>query len=263
MTKSEVKYSITIPVYNEASRVEDTLKSLYDQVDKDGLPIAKEHYEVVIAYSPSQDGTKEVVLSFKERYPEFNLDIVDVKPKGLVPALITGMKHAIAKHFDPFAMGRGLILLLTHADCVHQNDWLYYLVTTLESSDAAISVSSCYYDRRQFLSRPRLWSLISRTMNARDKINEITGGLPEGRGYAVYAKDYVEAGGIKEFYQLSNGKFIDHCSDDMDFGAEIREMGKSIVFAKNSKVRADSRRVDQDIALMIKGLTYGKDGILS
>lgn len=259
---THIKYSIVVPVFNEAYRIESALRSLYEQSDEEGSPLPKDFYEVIIAHSPSTDGTKEMILGFQNAHSDFNIKIVDVAQRGLVPALIAGMNRSIDDHLFERSSDKGPILISTHADCIHRVDWLYQLVTTLERSHATLACSSCYYEEDDFTSRPHLWRLIKRTMDARDFINRITGGLPEGRGYAIYASDYLDAGGLKEFYQVSNGTFVDHCSDDMDFCTELRALGKNIVFSERSKVKVDSRRIDSNVGLMIQGLTYGKDGIL-
>ena len=70
-------------------------------------------------------------------------------------------------------------------------------------------------------------------------------------------------GGIEIFYQLSEGKFVCHLSDDWDFGIKVRASGEAIVYSPAAKVFTNPRRIDHTLHDMIQGIAYGRNGIIA
>ncbi|MEW7001145.1 hypothetical protein M5585_16955 [Serratia ureilytica] len=73
---------------------------------------------------------------------------------------------------------------------------------------------------------------------------------------------YDAVGGIEIFYQLNNGRFVEHLSDDWDFGIKVIAYGGKPVYARHAYVEINSRRVDTILDEVINGIAYGKDGII-
>ena len=88
------------------------------------------------------------------------------------------------------------------------------------------------------------------------------GGFPDGKGFAVDRDAYDKAGGVEIFYQLQNGQFVNHLSDDWDFGIRVRGMGEDIAYVPRSRVEINPRRVNHAIDEVIAGRAYGSDGII-
>ncbi|MBI4244674.1 MAG: glycosyltransferase [Planctomycetes bacterium] len=80
------KLSLVVPVYNEAATVETSLNSLLvKQVD--GLDI-----EIILVESNSTDGSREIVLKYKD-HPRVKL-VLEEWPQGKGHAVRTGFMHA-------------------------------------------------------------------------------------------------------------------------------------------------------------------------
>ena len=69
-------------------------------------------------------------------------------------------------------------------------------------------------------------------------------------------------GSIEIFYQLQNCKFVEHLSDDWDFGINIAYGGKPM-YSPKSYVKINSRRVDTLLYDVINGIAYGENGVIT
>ena len=84
------KLSIVIPAYNEAA----TIESILDKVAEVQLINGLER-ELIIVNDASTDSTEEVILSYKAKHPELNIQYeAHEKNKGKGAALHTGIDHA-------------------------------------------------------------------------------------------------------------------------------------------------------------------------
>ncbi len=153
-------------------------------------------------------------------------------------------------------------LVSADADCRVDPDWLAELFAAMESGKAAIGVCDYYYSPEHFAGRPRLWDAISRTLRCRAVTWALFGGFPDGKGFAVDRDVHDRVGGIEIFYQLHDGRFVSHLSDDWDFGIRVRGSGEDIAFVPRSRVEINPRRVDHTIDEVITGRAYGSDGII-
>ncbi|MFS1537473.1 MAG: hypothetical protein ACL7BU_00850 [Candidatus Phlomobacter fragariae] len=63
------------------------------------------------------------------------------------------------------------------------------------------------------------------------------GGFPYGKGFSVEKNMYDIVSGIGIFYQLQNGKFVEHLSDDWDFGIKVIAYGGKPVYSPKSYVK--------------------------
>jgi hypothetical protein len=132
----------------------------------------------------------------------------------------------------------------------------------MERDKAAIGVCDYYYNAEHFVGRPRLWDAIQRTLRCRAVTFSLFGGFPDGKGFAVEREAYEDVGGIEIFYQLRNGRFVNHLSDDWDFGIRVASSGHDITYAPKSRVEINPRRVNHAIDEVISGRAYGNDGII-
>ena len=153
-------------------------------------------------------------------------------------------------------------LVSADADCRVDEHWLWELLTAMESGKAAIGVCDYYYAPEHFTRRPRLWDAIQRTLRCRAVTFALFGGFPDGKGFAVERDAYEKVGGIEIFYQLQDGRFVNHLSDDWDFGIRVRSSGEDIAYVPRSRVEINPRRVNHAIDEVITGRAYGSDGII-
>lgn len=84
------KLQILMPVYNEASSIENTLKEINDTLKH------KIEFEFIISEDGSSDGTKEILKKLKDIYP-MKL-ISDIGRKYYSKAVIDGIKKADADY---------------------------------------------------------------------------------------------------------------------------------------------------------------------
>lgn len=256
------RMSVVVPVYNEAGALPATLDSLYHQRGADG-PLDRSLYEVVLVDNNSTDGTVTVARRFAAEHPDLAVHVVSEPEQGVSCARRTGMAFASAR-----SRGRAVrddqrfYLVSADADCRVDPDWLWQLFTAMESGKAAIGVCDYYYAPEHFAGRPRLWEVISRTLRCRAVTFALFGGFPDGKGFAVDRDVHDAVGGIEVFYQVRDGQFVNHLSDDWDFGIAVRNSGADIVYVPGSGVEINPRRVDHALDEVISGRAYGSDGII-
>jgi glycosyltransferase involved in cell wall biosynthesis len=257
------RLSVVLPVYNEAANLDEVLRTLYDQRDAHG-PLGKDLYEIVLVDNNSDDGTAAIARRFAAAHPDLALHVIPEAEQGVACARRTGMDFAAERSrnrpgSDP---DERFYLVSADADCRVDPHWLAELFTAMEAGKAAIGVCDYYYASENFTERPRLWDAIQRTLRCRAVTFSLFGGFPDGKGFAVDRDAYDRVGGIEIFYQLSGGRFVNHLSDDWDFGIKVRDSGGDLVYAPRSRVEINPRRVDHAIDEVITGRAYGSDGII-
>jgi GT2 family glycosyltransferase len=254
---SEVVMSVVLPVYDEAGNIEAVLRSLLDQRDDRG-PLDRRTYEVILVDNNSTDGTGLIARKFAAENPSLAIHVIEEPEQGVSCARKAGMDFAVRR-----AGGRPLYLVSADADCLVDRHWLWELRKVMDSSGAAIGVCDYYYPEEAFTHRPLLWDAIQRTLRCRQVTWRVFGGFPDGKGFAVSREAYEQAGGIEISYQLRDGRFVNHLSDDWDFGIRVRALGGSIVYAPKSRVEINPRRVDHALDEVITGKAYGSGGIIT
>ncbi|MFE0027794.1 glycosyltransferase [Amycolatopsis sp. NPDC059021] len=258
-----VRMSVVVPVFNEAANLPSALDSLYDQRDADGAPLDRSLYEIVLVDNNSTDDTADVVARFAAEHPDLALHLIPEPEQGPACARRTGMDFAAARSRRRAAADEGRFYLVgADADCRVAPDWLWQLFAAMESDKKAIGVCNYYYKPAHFTHRPRLWHAIDRTLRCREVTFSLFGGFPDGKGFAVDRDVYEAVGGVEIFYQLRDGKFVNHLSDDWDFGIKVRASGEDIGYAPLSRVEINPRRVNHAIEEVITGTAYGSGGTI-
>ncbi|MET0136416.1 MAG: glycosyltransferase [Kibdelosporangium sp.] len=252
-----IRLSVVLPVYNEAANLPAVLDSLYRQrgIDR-GL------YEVVLVDNNSTDDTVAVARTFAAAHPDMTLHVVPELEQGVSCARRTGMRFASVRSRGRANGDERFYLASADADCRVAPDWLAELFAAMESGKAAIGVCDYYYSPEHFAGRPRLWEAISKTLRCRAVTFALFGTFPDGKGFAVDRDVHDQVGGIEIFYQLQDGAFVNHLSDDWDFGIKVRACGDDIAYVPGSRVEINPRRVDHAIDEVITGRAYGNDGII-
>lgn len=257
------RMSVVLPVYNEAANLPAVLESLHEQRGPDG-PLDKSLYEVVLVDNNSTDDTVGIARRFAADHPDLALHVVPEPEQGVACARKTGMDFASQRSLRRQAADaeRRFYLVSADADCRVDARWLWELLTAMDAGKAAIGVCDYYYEAGHFTGRPRLWDAIQRTLRCRAVTFALFGGFPDGKGFAVDRDAYEKVGGIEIFYQLQNGRFVNHLSDDWDFGILVRGSGEDITYVPASRVEINPRRVNHAIDEVITGRAYGSDGII-
>lgn len=253
----DVRLSVVLPVYNEAANLGDVLQSLHDQ---DGIEPGA--YEIVLVDNNSTDDTVAIARRFATDHPGLALHVITEREQGVACARKAGMDYAAQRSRVRKDPGERFYLVSADADCKVDRRWLAELYAAMEHDKAAIGVCDYYYNAEHFHGRPRLWDAIQRTLRCRAVTFALFGGFPDGKGFAVERGAYEQVGGIEIFYQLDNGRFVNHLSDDWDFGIKVRGSGHDITYAPRSRVEINPRRVNHAIDEVITGRAYGSDGII-
>lgn len=262
------RMSVVLPVLDEAANLPAVLDSLYHQRGADGQ-LDRSLYEVVLVDNNSTDDTVAIARRFAADHPDLAIHVIDEPEQGVSCARRTGMWFASERSRGrsgcsggEAAGDRRFYLVSADADCRVAPDWLWRMLTAMDAGKAAIAVCDYYYDPEHFRGRPRLWDAISRTLRCRAVTFALFGGFPDGKGFAVDRDVHDRVGGIEIFYQLAGGRFVNHLSDDWDFGIKVRASGEDIVYVPGSRVEINPRRVDHSLGEVITGRAYGSDGII-
>lgn len=259
------RLSVVLPVYNEADAIDAALESLAAQRGDDG-PLDRGLFEIILVDNNSTDATVALCRAFAARHPDLAVHMIGEPEQGVSCARRAGMDLAAARCRARDGDGpahRRFYLVSADADCQVGRRWLWELLTAMDAGKAAIGVCDYHYRREHFATRPRLWDAIDRTLRCRQVTFGLFGGFPDGKGFAVDRRSYERVGGIELSYQLRDGRFLNHLSDDWDFGIRVRAHGEEITYVPRSRVEINPRRVDHAIDEVIAGRAYGSGGIIT
>lgn len=256
--------SVVLPVYNESDRIDTVLESLIYQRTRDGL-ITHSTYELIIVDNNSTDDSAQKINAFKGANPSLDIHVIQEHVQGVSSARKRGMDYASVR-----ATQRDLRLgtqskhyiVSADADCTVDTYWLHALIEKMMEQDGDLGTCNYYYNENSFHKRPNLFKEIQKTLRCREMSFSLFGGFPDGKGFAVERSFYDKVGGIEIFYQLQNGRFVEHLSDDWDFGIRVIAWGGKPVYAHESRIEINSRRVDTILDEVITGNAYGQDGII-
>src|SRR3990167_503427 len=266
--QKEAVCSVVIPVFNEEKTIAQALIHLSQQRRAStDLLLEKCLFEIIVVDNNSTDQTISKVKQFISEHPEMTIIVISESRQGVAWTRKTGIELAVARSKTRDQsyqlMDRLFYIFSSDADCYVDQYWIDEQLKMLSSSQAALSVCHYYYPMDHFSDRPNLAKVINLILKARDITMRIFGGFPDGKGFAVLREKYEKINGIEIFYQLTQGKFVCHLSDDWDFGIKIRAIGEEIVYCPNAKVHTNPRRVDHALNEMIQGIAYGQNGIIT
>jgi glycosyltransferase involved in cell wall biosynthesis len=261
----DIFISVVLPLYNESARIMPVLDSLYRQKSHDHS-ITHERYEVILVDNNSTDDSVDKIKAFKAEHPSLDIHLIKETVQGVSSARKRGMDYASlrSKERDSRLGTRNRHYIVSaDADCTVDAYWLDALIRTMVDEDGDLGTCNYYYNPESFLDRPRLFEQIQKTLRCREMSFSLFGGFPDGKGFAVERTLYDKVGGIEIFYQLNKGRFVEHLSDDWDFGIRVIAWGGKPVYAHDSKVEINSRRVDTILEEVITGIAYGEGGTIT
>jgi glycosyltransferase involved in cell wall biosynthesis len=262
--RDSIFVSVVLPVYNESDRIDEVLISLFNQKTKDNL-ITHDSYELIIVDNNSTDDSVAKINAFSAKNPSMDIHVIDEKVQGVSSARKRGMDYASLRskaRDSRLGQKRKHYIVSADADCTVDTYWLYELINTMVSQQGDLGTCNYYYNAEDFEKRPNLFNEIKKTLRLREYSFSLFGGFPDGKGFGVERGLYDTIGGIEIFYQLNKGRFVEHLSDDWDFGIKVIAYGGKPVYARNSYVEINSRRVDTILDEVINGVAYGSDGII-
>jgi glycosyltransferase involved in cell wall biosynthesis len=119
-----IKYSVVIPVKNEANYITNTLTALALQNDINGEKLNPKLFEILVLANNCSDNSVELIQKFQLIHPELNLYLVEIKlPKksaniGFVRRML--MESAYLR----LSSNNGGLILTTDGDTTVANDWI-------------------------------------------------------------------------------------------------------------------------------------------
>jgi len=262
--RKETIATIVIPFYNEENTLNNALEALYNQQDKNGNSV-RQFFEIILVDNRSTDASIEIISHFSKQHAELNIFVVSESRAGVAWARKTGMDFACQRSHErdqQYELSKPFYIFGGDADCIVDSHWFDELRQTMESSNAAIGVCQYIYPHDYFSRLPKLFTVVQRLLHFKHFILEYFGGFPDGKGFAVRRDKYEKIGGIEIFYQLQNGQFVCHLSDDWDFGIKMRASDEEIIYCPNSKVFTNPRRLTLALDEMLIGKAYGKNGTI-
>lgn len=256
--------SVVLPVYNEAARINAVLESILQQRSPGGL-FNFDNLEVIMVDNNSTDNSVALIEAFAAQHPQLTIHQLQETVQGVSSARKKGMDFASQRaglRDEASGFQRKHYILSADADCTVDALWIDELVGTMIAQNGDLGTCNYYYETADFHERPRLYAEIDKTLRCRHASFSLFGGFPDGKGFGVEKQLYDEVGGIEIFYQLKNGEFVEHLSDDWDFGIKVIAAGGKPVYAPNSRVQINSRRVDNLLHEVIEGVAYGHNGTI-
>lgn len=262
--RNNVYVSIVLPVYNESDRINSVLISLLNQRTRNNM-LTHDNWELIVVDNNSTDDSVAQIHDFHQLNPTMDIHIIKEITQGVSSARKCGMDYASlrSKARDKrLGVDRKHYIVSADADCTVDSWWLHTLIEKMIEEAGDLGTCNYYYNENDFRLRPNLFAEIQKTLRCRDVSFSLFGGFPDGKGFAVERAMYDKVGGIEIFYQLNNGRFVEHLSDDWDFGIRVIAAGGKPVYARDSHVEINSRRVDTILQEVITGIAYGQDGII-
>jgi glycosyltransferase involved in cell wall biosynthesis len=262
--RDNIFVSVVLPVYNESNRIDDVLVSLFNQKTHNNM-MTHDSYELIIVDNNSTDDSIEKINTFKTQNPSMDIHIIQETIQGVSSARKRGMDYASLRskaRDSRLGVKNKYYIASADADCTVDSYWLHALIEKMVAENGDLGTCNYYYNEESFRKRPNLFNEIQKTLRCRDMSFSLFGGFPDGKGFAVERGIYDKVGGIEIFYQLNNGRFVEHLSDDWDFGIRVIAWGGKPVYARDSRVEINSRRVDIMLEEVITGIAYGQDGII-
>ncbi len=262
--RDNIFVSVVLPVFNESARIDAVLNSLYHQQTRNEL-ITHDSYELIIVDNNCTDDSVAKINAFSQQHPALDIHVIVEKVQGVSSARKRGMDYASQRasvRDSRLGRERKHYIVSADADCTVDAFWLHELTATMIAENGDLGTCNYYYDFEHFRQRPNLFREIQKTLRCRDFSFSLFGGFPDGKGFAVERQLYDRVGGIEIFYQLERGRFVEHLSDDWDFGIRVIAWGGKPVYARESCVEINSRRVDTILNEVINGVAYGRDGII-
>ncbi|MDM8000437.1 MAG: glycosyltransferase [Dehalococcoidia bacterium] len=144
------RVSIVIPTYNEAGNVAPLIDRIYGTVQDEVHP--EDAPQVVVIDDNSPDGTGQLCLSLRRKYPSLKT-VIRTDARGLGSAVQRGILES-----------DGDTIVVMDADFSHDCDLIPTLVAAVDSGSTDIAIASRYVPGGKMVASPHL-SLGSRALN--------------------------------------------------------------------------------------------------
>lgn len=215
------RVTVCVPARNEASLIERTLIALCEQRDRDGRPLPRGSFDIIVVANNCRDATADIVRGFARRMTPIEIFTIEAVFDPADAHIGTARRYVMDLAATRYlAAGRpdGIIASID-SDTIADADWIAGIVHGMRSADAvAGQVTIAATDYNALLAPVRL--LYARELTYRRVLAEVEGLIdPEaadpnprhgsfvGASFAVSASTYVTAGRIPPLARLEDLAF--------------------------------------------------------
>lgn len=224
--------SFVVPAYNEEAYIGPCLESILEQTR--GL---EHETEIIVVNNASTDRTREVALSYNEKYGE-RVRVVDEQRKGLPYARQAG-----------FLASTGTLIANVDSDSRLTPGWVEKVLRTFREHEgqepALVSFSGplVYYDLTPRQSRlVNVFYMIAWITYATNKYVLRVGSMVQGGNFVLSRAALEAIGG----YDVS----ITFYGEDTDIARRLHQVGK-VLFTFDLKMLSSARRLKHEGMLLI------------
>src|SRR4030066_484056 len=219
--------SVIIPFRNEEENILANLKSIESQ----SYPTEK--YELIYADDSSEDNSLELL---KNNIKKNNIRLLSV-PKDF-------SKNAHKKRAIRYGIenAKGMIIVTTDADCIHDEEWLKSLVLSFDSVTGFVSGSVEFETDNGLFSEFQKLEFAGLVLCGAGLIGAGHPTICNAANIAYRKKVFDEVGGFKDQMNLSSGDdelLMQKVSKDSDFKVKFCFDKKSIVKTPANKTIRD------------------------
>lgn len=207
-----MKYSIIIPSFNRADELSELLHSLSN------LTFPSERFEIIISDDGSQDNTKTLVASFKEKLPA---ELIYLHQQNKGPG--AARNHAMEK-------ANGDFFIFIDSDVTMPANWLNNIAQAVEEQNAdAFGGPDTFHASFSPLLKAINYSMTSFLT---------TGGLrgKKGKKLAKFYPRSFNMGISKKLWQKIGGFSALRHGQDIEFSHRIINSGAKVLFVDNAPV---------------------------
>ncbi len=130
---------VIIPARNEEESICDTLDALASQVDLDGVPLARDSFEILLLFNNCTDRSTHVATGWKRQHDAFQLHIID-RSFPSSQAFVGTARRLLMDTAWRRLQRRSTIcgILSTDADTLVAQDWVVQNLAALQSGADAV-----------------------------------------------------------------------------------------------------------------------------
>ena len=238
-----LRFSIIVPVKDEADCVIDTLLALKDQTDPQGNVIDKNLYEVLVLANNCSDDSYQICCSFRDEHKDFQLHVgaitipEEIAHIGTVRKLL--MDEA-CRRLMSLGISNGVIIS-TDGDSQVDSQWIYHIMMEMDKGVDVVSGRILPRDIPAAAKWPHLRDVTYRFLLAKleDLIDpNIADPWPRhfqcyGPSIAVTCEMYTKVGGMKAIPFL----------EDEDFRRAVNRVDAKIRKSPLVKIYTSSRLI--------------------
>ncbi|HYG40784.1 MAG TPA: glycosyltransferase [Cytophagales bacterium] len=214
--KSQIRFSIIIPVRNE----EENIRALLEDISKQEY--AQDRYEVIVVDDHSTDGTVEKVKSFIHDFPNFFLIELDLKSP-----VISYKKKAIESGIH---LSKGDVIITTDGDCRVKERWLQSINELIVKTGAVCVCGPVTYIKEdRFFTKLQTIEFAALLGSGAATITQKLPGMCNGANLAYKKEAFDSVEGFKGIDNINSG------DDELLMHKLLKRYPDDVLFLKNQE----------------------------